>query len=761
MKKIPLLTLILFLSVTLFAKPKTDAHLSGHVIDSRTGEHIPFVTINLVGTTISGASDATGHYFMKNLPVGTHTIKAQLIGYKPTETTVELSSGTNQEVNFTIEESALELDAVVVSANRNETNRREAAVVVGVISPKLFELTNSPNLAQGLKFQPGLRVENNCQNCGFQQVRINGLDGPYSQILIDSKPVFSALAGVYGLEQIPANMIERVEVMRGGGSALYGSNAIAGTINIITKEPSYNSFSAGDQFSLIGGSATENITTINASVVTDNNKAGMYVYGMLHDREAWDADGDGYSELGELKSETVGFRNFFKTSDYSKLNLEYHRIHEYRRGGDSLNLPPHRANVAEQTEHEINGGGANFLLFSRNYKHSLSLYASAQNVDRNSYYGAGQDPNAYGKTTDLTAVGGAQYVYKMDELWFMPATLTLGGEYSYDHLVDEMPGYNRLTDQSINLFGFYAQNEWKNERASILLGARLDKHSMIKNPIFSPRINLRYMPITDLNLRASYSAGYRAPQTFDEDLHVEAVNGNVALISNSPNLKPEYSHSISASVEYTFDLFEMPVNILAEGFYTILNDVFRLQNIGVDSSGNILKERQNASGAKVKGVNIEAKIIPSKWMQLQLGYTYQQSRYNKAESWSTDSTLATRTMLRSPDCYGYFTASFTPLRNLSTSLSGVYTGPMLVPHTAGYVAQDENVKTSSFFDLTAKVAYTFKINSTLNIQLNAGVQNIFNSFQSDFDQGPDRDAGYMYGPTLPRTYFVGLKFGIF
>lgn len=90
-----------------------------------------------------------------------------------------------------------------------------APTLVNVVDLKLFETTNSSTLSQGLNFQPGVRVETNCQNCGFQQVRINGLDGPYTQILIDSRPVFSALSGVYGLEQIPASMIERVEVMRG------------------------------------------------------------------------------------------------------------------------------------------------------------------------------------------------------------------------------------------------------------------------------------------------------------------------------------------------------------------------------------------------------------------------------------------------------------------------------------------------------------------------------------------------------------------
>ena len=140
-------------------------------------------------------------------------------------------------VHFQMEEVSFTTDEVVVSANRNEVSRKAAPVVVNVMSAKLFETVNSTDLAKSLNFQSGLRVENNCQNCGFQQVRINGLEGPYTQILVDSRPIFSALTGVYGLEQIPANMIERVEIMRGGGSALFGSSAIAGTINIITKEP--------------------------------------------------------------------------------------------------------------------------------------------------------------------------------------------------------------------------------------------------------------------------------------------------------------------------------------------------------------------------------------------------------------------------------------------------------------------------------------------------------------------------------------------
>ena len=220
---------------------KSDANIIGHILDKNTKEHLPYITVALKGTTIGTVTDATGHYFLKNLPEGNFVLEVSSVGYKTVRRNVTLKKGRTLEEDFEIEEDAVALDGVVVSANRNETTRRLAPTLVNVVDLKIFENANSTTLAQGLSFQPGVRVESNCQNCGFQQVRINGLDGPYTQILLDSRPIFSALSGVYGIEQIPASMIERVEVMRGGGSALFGSSAIAGTINIITKEPIRNS----------------------------------------------------------------------------------------------------------------------------------------------------------------------------------------------------------------------------------------------------------------------------------------------------------------------------------------------------------------------------------------------------------------------------------------------------------------------------------------------------------------------------------------
>ena len=733
----------------------SDANVIGHVIDKKSGEHLAFINIFLKGTTIGTVSDATGHYFLKNLPEGKYTLVMQSIGYQTIERTVTLRKGKTLEVNFEALEDAISLDGVVVSANRNETTRRLAPSLVNVLDSRMFEANNATSLSDGLNFQPGVRVENNCQNCGFQQVRINGLEGPYTQILLDSRPIFSALTGVYGLEQVPANMIERVEVMRGGGSALSGSSAIAGTINIITKEPLRNSAQVAHSLTMTGGSRPDNNTTLNASLVTDDHKAGIYLFGQSRYRASYDHDGDGFSELGRIHAKTLGFRSYLKTSTYSKLTFEFHNISEFRRGGNLLDRPPHETDITEQTDHNINGGGLKFDLFSKDYKHRLNVYTSAQHTHRQSYYGAGQDPNAYGHTTDMTFIGGAQYSYSWDKCLFLPAELTGGLEYNYDNLEDQMLGYDRIIAQKVHIESAFLQNEWKNKQWSLLLGGRLDKHNMIQHVVFSPRANVRYNPTEDINFRLSYSSGFRAPQAFDEDLHVTAVGGDVAMIQISDDLKEEKSQSISASMDFYHRWGGVQVNFLVEGFYTDLRDVFVLEDIGRDAQGNRLMERRNGSGARVAGVNLEAKMAYA-WMQLQAGATLQRSRYKEPESWS-ETVDPQKKMFRSPDVYGYFTSTFTPWKRFSCSLTGTYTGSMLVQHMAGYIPEDREETTPDFFDMNLKLAYDIPLFRTVTLQVNGGVQNLFNAFQSDFDKGGDRDAGYVYGPGSPRSYFIGCK----
>ena len=732
--------------------------IAGHVIVKGTEESIPFATVMILGTNRGAVSNEEGQFEFRKLAAGKYTLRVQVMGYKTQEKTITVSAEATSVVHFQMEEVSFTTDEVVVSANRNEVSRKAAPVVVNVMSAKLFETVNSTDLAKSLNFQSGLRVENNCQNCGFPQVRINGLEGPYSQILINSRPIISALSGVYGLEQIPVNMIERVEVVRGGGSALFGANAVGGTINIITKDPINNSFQVASTMSNMNSKSWEQYMGGNVSLVAKDNSYGIALYETYRNRNPYDADGDGFSELGKLNMNTFGMRAYYRPNYFSRINVEYHTTNEFRRGGNKFNLQPHEADITEQTKHIINSGGVSYDRYWGE-KHKMSVYGSIQHTDRNSYYGAQKDMNAYGKTNDLTWVVGGMYVGNMDRCLFAPATFTGGVEYQSNSLHDVMTGYHRDMQQDVRIAGGFVQNEWRLNRWTMLVGARLDKHNLIDHPIFSPRVNFLYKPSDNLQARLTYSTGFRAPQAYDEDLHVTAVGGEGVQIRLADGLREERSNSFSGSVDWSFPMGHWQSNILLEGFYTDLHHVFVLEDIGEDQNGDKIKERRNGSGAKVYGVNLDAKVAHGREAQLQLGFTVQRSRYNRAEVWTSEGEeeQTTKRMPRTPDYYGYFTFTSAPLKNFDFSLSGTYTGKMIVPHMAGYIEKSRMEHTPQFMDLNLKLNYTFVLKDHIKMQVNGGVQNIFNSFQKDLDKGEFRDAGYFYGPTQPRTYFVGIK----
>ena len=752
------------------AAEQCEATIHGHITDSRTKEHIPYLTVTIDGTTVGTTTDATGHYTLYHAPVGKLKITVSAIGYASVTKEVDVECGADLLLNFETTEEQISVDAIVVSANRNATKRSEAPTLVNIVDSDLLNKVSAPTLAEGLSFQPGVRVENSCQNCGFAQVRINGLSGQYSQILINSRPVFSALAGVYGLEHIPANMVERIEVVRGGGSALFGSSAIGGTINIITKEPLRNSGELAHSITSIGlTGALDNNTTLNASLVTDDRKAGLTIYGQNRMRDAYDHDGDGFVEIPVIKSQTIGTQAYIKTSAYSKLTLDYHATNEYRRGGDQLDLPPHEAMIAETTDHLINSGGISFDGTSKNTRHRYSIFASAQSTNRESYYGAGQDPNAYGKTKGVTAVAGGQYLYRLNIF-----ELTAGAEYSYDYLFDNPIGYvtqgftSMITKQHIHNASVYAQGEFKFNKWGFLVGGRLDNWYNATAKKFlcipSPRVTLRYNPTHNINLRATYGSGFRAPQAFDEDLHILIVGGERTRIRLAEDLREERSHSFTLSADMYKTFGRVQTNLLVEGFCTMLNGVFALRETGiVGEDGATIHERYNGSGATVMGLNVEGKVAYAPWVEASAGVTLQRSRYTTPEQWSETAAPA-ENMFRSPNVYGYFTVTTQPLKNFKIDLSGNYMGKMYVEHYAGgmlpdgsTLAEDRIERTNPFFDLGLKLSYDFKVWKTIGLQVNAGVRNILNSYQNDFDRGPSRDSGYIYGPSLPRSIFVGAK----
>ena len=302
---------ILFLSIcfSLISYAQHD-HNATHTINgivNNEGSPISFATVSIKGTSKGVSCDENGNYSLK-ASHGDLTLIVQAIGYSTLKKDIHLDESIS--LNFDLKEDILGLDQVVVSATKTSLNRKEAPVLVTVTNAKDLQQISATSLIEGLTFQPGLRTETNCQNCGFSQIRINGLDGAYSQILINSKPIFGSLNGIYGLEQIPANMIEQIEVTRGGGSAIFGANAIAGTINVITKDPVKNGYQLNSKLSWIDGKSPESTLSFNSTNVSDNLNKGITFYGMYRNRKNYDANKDGFSEMPKLNNLNFGLKSF-------------------------------------------------------------------------------------------------------------------------------------------------------------------------------------------------------------------------------------------------------------------------------------------------------------------------------------------------------------------------------------------------------------------------------------------------------------------
>jgi outer membrane receptor for ferrienterochelin and colicins len=796
MKKIFFLFFCFLSTIQLSAETPvpTDANIFGHVINS-DNEHIPYINISIKNTTVGTVTDATGHYSFKNLKEGTYTLVVSGVGYKSEEKTVTVIKNKTQEVNFSIKEDVLNLNEVVVTSNRSSQSRTEAPVIVSTISTKQLETTQSNVLGEGLNYCTGLRFENDCQNCGFSQIRMNGMEGPYSQILINSRPIFSGLAGVYGLELIPSNMIEKLEIVRGGGSALYGSNAIAGTVNLILKDPKSNSFEAGYNVSLIGtgvsgsnGPVADHNINFNTSLVNDDHTAGIAIYGNSRTRKMFDANGDDYSEIAPMKNTVIGTRLFYRPAYKSKLSVDFFNIREERNGGDKQDYPLHERDIAEAVKHDMKNLALNFDQYFRK-SDLLSIYASGQYLVRDSYYGANQSLNDYGNTKDKTYALGAQY--KLD---LTSSSLMVGIENRGDYLIDKKLGYptytivdnpkaeqkgeedkiievghvnNRIiTDQSLQTIGGFAQYEIKFGKLKVLAGARLERYSISdaqdskldkSGNVFIPRANLMYDITPYLQVRGGYSRGYRAPQVFDEDLHVNTSGAIQVIHKNDPDLKQENSNSMTLSLDFNKNIGGIYTSLLVEAFYTKLENPF--QNIvgDMDDNGVVTYTRTNAKkGAKVTGVNIEFKLFPTKKLSFNSGFTIQSSKYDEIQA----DNFNKKDFYRTPDSYGFFTVDWKILPCIGMSATGNYTGKMYIPYHQGYDDNTEALhRSNAFFDAGLKFYYDMKLCAGVNMQWFAGMKNLFNSFQDDFDKGIGRDPAYVYGPTMPRTFYVGFKIG--
>tara|TARA_Y100001954_G_C15811313_1_gene605346 strand:- start:518 stop:2857 length:2340 start_codon:yes stop_codon:yes gene_type:complete len=730
-------------------------------------KNVPYANVFLNGTNIGVSADEYGNYVINSVELGNQHIVVTAIGMVTKKIYVDITEGVNT-VDIELESNSYDIDQVVVTGTKTFKRKTESPIIVNVIDSRKLQSVQACNLSDGLNFHSGIRVETDCQTCNYTQLRMNGLGGGYSQILVNGRPIFSPLTGLYGMEQIPINMIDRIEVVKGGGSSLYGSSSIGGIVNVITKIPKNAGFSFGYDYGSINSVVDDKVLFGNSTVLAENKNAGASFFVNNRDREWYDHNNDNYSELPILKDNTFGVNFFFLPSENQKIEVNFASLHEYRYGGEMVLGTAHFAMQAEERIHDILLGNVDYQINFNNESSSLITYLASQQTQRDHYTGIRPDIGSiddedhlssppYGTSLNVTNQIGFQLNHEFNN-FLGSNVITFGSEYKSDCVTDEIIAYNYLIDQRVKTLGTFLQSDWKilND-INLLSGARLDNHSLLEDAVVSPRMSILFKIQNNSQLRLSYSTGFRAPQAFDADLHISFAGGGVSRIELADDLKEEKSKSLSASFNYDKAASYYIYGLTLEGFYTRLEDAFYQDPIGEDQYGRVFVKR-NGDGASVKGVSLEFRSNYDQKLQLESGFTIQRSLYDNEISYS-DELSSTRVFLRTPNNYGYATIDYTPSNWFKFSTNLVHTGKMDLVHMGGSQEQEnDEYKTSDTFNVIGfKTTYIQKIERVgVTLEYSLGVKNLLNDYQNDFDTGKDRDSNFIYGPSTPRTFYVGL-----
>ena len=723
-------------------------------IRTKNGKTMDGVQVLVNGYSIGGVS-RDGHYHVEGVPAGKQKITFSMTGYRTRTLNVNVVKGKEISMDISLQETVIDMNPLVVTGTRTIKNRLDSPVTVDIVPTENFEIESATNLAEGLNMTTGVRVENNCQNCNFTQLRMNGLDGAYSRLLINGESSVSSLAGVYILEQLPASMIDRVEVVKGGGSALYGGSAVGGVVNVITRKPEIEQTRLGMRYGWIDGKP-DRTATLSTSVISDDRSIGAVLVGQSKQRNPVDLNEDGFSELGILKQTSFGGNMIYNPSEKMELLADLFFMQEERRGGDKItSSQPHEAEIAEAVETRRISGKLE-LDYTHSARTEYNFFATFANTERDSYYGGGQDPNAYGNTLNPLYIIGGHVNHKLSLAHY----LTSGLELESDGLKDVNQSYNRTIDNTYNTFGAFVQDDWQAAPwLNLVLGARFDRHSEIDGFIISPRLTAMVKASENTSVRAAVSTGYRPPVVFDEDLHIAIVGGEGRIIENSPDLEEENSISVSGGLEHTRQIGDHGSGLFlsTNGFYTVLNDAFGEVFSGRSEGDWPVWTRINEGKAFVYGFEFQVGYSWRNRLTMRTGWTVQESRFDHEFDISADESevIMTDQFLRTPNIYGYITSSYSIIPGtLDMDVNLDFTGPMAVLNESSNVFKPE---TDWFTTIDTRVTWT--VGGTSFLKLFVHGMNLTNSYQKDLDTGPERDSAYVYGPQRPRSFYMGVETG--
>ncbi len=737
------------LILTIWINKATAQGLQGTVLSE--GKPVSYANIGIEGTTNGAIADENGKYLIPNLQNGNYKIKCSAIGFYTVSKKVIVSGNTMLNINMQANENALK--DVVVSGTMKEVSRQNSPVSVEIYTPKFFLKNPTANMFDALQMVNGVQPTLNCNVCNTGDIHINGMEGPYTMVMIDGMPIVSALSGVYGLSGIPNSMIERIEIVKGPASTLYGSEAVAGLINVITKKPE-----RAPQLSVDVFGTSYNEYNLDAAVKFKVGKANslLSTNAFWFDTK-WDKNNDNFTDITLQKRVSVFNKWSFERKFNREANIGIRYMTEDRWGGEMNWAKNWRGTDSVYGESIYTKRFELIGNYQLPVNEKIKLMYSLIDHRQNSYYGV----TSFNATQ---TVGFGQLVW--DKKLSHRHDLLFGAGLRYTYYDDNTTATQKGDSVNIQnnasytaLPGIFVQDEIDiTASQKLLLGVRYDYYKQ-HGSIVSPRVNYKWSPNPYNTIRLSAGNGFRVVSIFTED-HAALTGARNVEIKEA--LKPEQSWNVNLNYTKHINLKKGFILFDATAFFTYFSNRIIAD---YDSDPNkIIYDNLNGYAVS-RGISLNTEYAFTFPLKINAGITAMQVFKVENDSLGKQQTS---TQIHAPNWSGTFQVTYTINRyNLTIDLTGQVYGPMRLP----ILPNDFRPEYSPWFSLQ-NIQLTQKINPRL--QVYGGVKNIFNFVPQNpimrpfdpFDKqvtinnpnGYTFDPSYNYAPLQGIRVFMGIRY---
>ncbi|MBK9734643.1 MAG: TonB-dependent receptor [Saprospiraceae bacterium] len=676
------------------------ASISGKVISE--GKPVEFANIFLIDTQSGTGTDTSGFYIIENLKAGTYQAEVSCLGFNKVVKSITVRKGEKSTLNFDLTNYDMNLGEVVITGTLKEISRLESPVPVEVFKPTYFKKNPTPSIFEALQNVNGVRPQLNCNVCNTGDIHINGLEGPYTMVLIDGMPIVSSLSTVYGLSGIPNSLVERIEVVKGPASSLYGSEAVGGLINIITKKPQNAPLFSADIFST-------SWQELNADLgfKLDAGKKASVLTGLnyFNFQNRVDNNNDNFTDM-TLQNRISVFQKWnIQRKDNRVFSLAGRYMYEDRWGGDIRWNKSYRGGDSIYGESIYTKRWEVLGNYQLPVKEKLMLSFSYNNHDQDSRYGKtsyiAQQNIAFSQLTwdkiigrnDLLVGTSLRYTFYDDNT---PATST----------ADTLNQQNQ--PQKTWLPGVFVQDEITlAKQHKLLLGFRYDYNSFHGN-IFTPRIAYKVTVDPKNIIRLNAGTGFRVVNLYTED-HAALTGARIVEIKNE--LNPEQSYNVN--INYIKKIFAKNgtfIGLDASVFYTYFNN--RIVGDYDTDPNKIIYDNLNGH-AESKGVSLNIDVAFNNGLKINTGGTLMANTLTKNGS--------TKQQILTEKFTGIWAISY---KIKQTDLSIDYTGNIYSPMRLPLLGESDPRSPTSPWWSIQNIQLTYS--GLKDFEIYGGVKNLLN-----------------------------------